>query len=80
MDLVLNNLQRLKCHKTQTTICQQTFLLYLWPFFGDFFHQTYQKFFIIFAIDGSSFLKVINEQNTLHILKYLCVCIFGCFG
>ena len=41
---------------------------------------------MIFAIDGSSFLKVIDEQNTLHIPKYggktlsADVCVFGCFG
>ena len=32
----------------------------LWPFWGDFFLQTYQWCYIIFAIDGSSFLKVIR--------------------
>ena len=41
-------------------------------------------YYIIFVIDGSSFLKVIDEQNTLHILKYggqnLDVCVFSYFG
>ena len=46
------------------------FLLHLWPFFGDFFLQIHQYCYIIFAIDGSSFLKVIDEQNILHIPKY----------
>ena len=40
---------------------------------------------MIFVIDGSSFFKVINEQNTLHIPKYggqnlADVCVFGHFG
>ena len=45
------------------------FRLHLWLFFGDFFLQTHQSYYIIFAIDGSFFLKVI-EQNALCIPKY----------
>ena len=56
------------------------FLLHLWPFFSDFFLQTQQKCYITFAVDGSSFLKVIDEQNTLCIPKYkgqnlACLCL-----
>ena len=39
-------------------------------FFGDFFLQIHQWCYIILAIDDFSFLKIINEQNTLHIPKY----------
>ena len=38
-------------------------------FFGDLFLQMHQWYNMIFAIDGSSILKVIDEQNTLYIPK-----------
>ena len=45
-------------------------LLHLCLFFHNLFLQTPQWCHIIFAIDGSSFLKVIDEENILCIPKY----------
>ena len=46
------------------------FLLHLWPLFSRFLPSNALIMLIIFAIVDSSFLKVIDEQNTLRIPKY----------
>ena len=46
------------------------FLLQLGSFFGDFFLQTRQWCYIVFAIDGSSFLKIIDALNIFRFPKY----------
>ena len=67
--VVLLSLQS-ACDRVHCLSERELFLLHLWPFFDEFFLQMHQLCYIIFALDGFSFLKVIDEQNTLHILKY----------
>ena len=54
----------------ERALFSSSFVAIFFFFFCDFFLQIHQYCYIIFAIDGSSFPKVIDEQNRLCIPKY----------
>ena len=48
------------------------FLLHVRPFFLDFCAQSIQQCRVIVALNGLTFLKIVDKQNTMRVPKYGC--------
>ena len=51
---------------------QHFFLLHVRPFFLDFCAKSIQHCHLIVAVNGFTFLKIVDKQNTMGVPKYEC--------